>query len=192
MNDFFISDNYQITNKVTGQVVKFLSPDDDAIGLLEMETIYTPFSTEPPVHYHPYQEEYFQVLEGELTVRLNGEVKIYREGASIHIKKHVRHSMWNSGFKTALVSWKVMPAMDTAHFLRTMTWLSNNGETNARGVPALPDMVFLLRKYRKTFRLDKPPMLVLSILYVLLTPLFFLLHYKRKFNNPTFLKSKKD
>lgn len=188
MNDFFISDNYQITNKVTGQVVKFLSSDDHAAGLLEMETSYMPFSAEPPVHYHPYQEEYFQVLEGELTVRLNGEVKIYREGAIIHIKQYVRHSMWNSGFKTTLVSWKVIPAMDTENFLRTMTWLSNNGETNAQGVPLLPSMVFLLRKYRKIFRLDKPPAFVLSILYVLLTPVFCLLHYKRKFNNPTFLK----
>jgi quercetin dioxygenase-like cupin family protein len=192
MSDFFITDNYQITNKVTGQVVKFLPSDDDPGGLLEMETLYTPFSAEPPVHYHPYQEEYFRVLEGELTVRLNGEVRIYQEGAVIHIKQRVKHSMWNSGFKTALVSWKVMPAMDTEDFLRTMTWLSNNGETNAKGVPSLPAMVFLLRKYRRIFRLDKPPQIILSILYVLLTPVFFLLHYKRKFNNPTFLKSKND
>lgn len=192
MKEFFISDHYQITNKVTGQVVKFLPSDNDAAGILEMETIYTPFSAEPPVHYHPRQEEYFQVLEGELTVRLNGEVKIYREGAIIHIKQQVRHSMWNSGFKVALVSWKVMPAMDTENFLRTMTWLSNNGETNAKGVPPLLAMIFLLQKYRKIFRLDMPPQLLLSILYVLLTPVFLLLHYKRKFNNPTFLKSKKD
>lgn len=188
MNEFFISDNYQITNNVTGQVVKFLLSDEDPAGQLEMETLYIPFSAEPPVHYHPYQEEYFQVLEGELTVRLNGEVKIYREGAIIHIKQHVRHSMWNSGFKTALVSWKVMPAMDTENFLRTMTWLSNSGATDTKGVPSLPNMVFLLRKYRKVFRLDKPPQRLLSLLYMLFTPVFFLLHYKRKFNNPTFLK----
>lgn len=192
MNGVFISDNYQITNKVTGQVVKFLQSDDDPAGILEMETVYMPFSAEPPVHYHPYQEEYFQVLQGELTVRLNGEVKIYREGAVIHIRQNVKHSMWNTGFKAALVSWKVLPAMDTEDFLRTMTWLSNNGETNAKGVPPLPSMIFLLKKYRKIFRLNKPPMLVLRILYVLFIPAFFLLGYKQKFNNPTFLKSKND
>lgn len=185
MQTIFTSDNTQITNNITGQVVRFLPTNDDSRdSLLEMETMYIPFSKEPPVHYHPYQEEYFQVLKGELTVRLNNEVKIYREGATIHIKKYVRHSMWNSGFTTAVVSWKVFPAMDTADFLRTMTALSNAGMTNEKGVPALPLMIFLLRKYRKSFRLDKPPGFVLSILYILLTPVFFILDYKKRFSNP--------
>lgn len=186
MNEVFISDNYQITNKATGQIVKFLPAGTDTKGLLEMETRYMPFSEEPPVHYHPYQEEHFQVLAGELTVRLNGEVKIYRQGAIIHIKREEPHSIWNSGFKETVVSWKVTPSLNTENFLRTITWLANVGATNKSGVPKLPNAIFLLMKYRNVFRLERPTLLVIRLLYVLLLPHFFLFDYHRKFNNPTF------
>jgi quercetin dioxygenase-like cupin family protein len=177
---------WQITNHITGQVIRFLpSPED---GSLEMETIYRPFSQEPPLHYHPCQEEYFQVLSGELTVKLNGEIKIYRQGAMIHIKPQVRHSMWNAGLKPAVVSWRVSPGMDTADFLQTMFLLSNEGATNTAGVPALPVMLFLLRKYRKVFRLDKPPAILLQLLYALFMPIFLVQHYPRRFRRPSAVK----
>lgn len=176
--------SYQITNKITGQVVKFLPRNQHSGDMLEMETLYVPFSAEPPLHYHPYQEEQLKVLKGELTVRLNDEVKIYREGAIITIKRNARHSMWNSGFTTTLVSWKVTPAMDTVRFLRTMTALSNIGAVNEKGIPALPLMVFLLVKYKRTFRLDKPHGWVIHLLYILFIPVFFVLDYNKRFNNP--------
>lgn len=170
-----------ITNQVTGQEIRFLP---STTTVLEMETTYRPFSPEPPVHYHPFQEEYFQVLSGELTVRLNGEVKIYRQGAVIQVKQREKHSMWNSGFKPVVVKWKVSPGMDTADFLRTMFLLSNEGATNATGAPALPVMLFLLRKYRKVFCLDKPPAILLQLLYALFLPVFLMQHYPGKFRRP--------
>ncbi|SEW21817.1 cupin domain-containing protein [Chitinophaga arvensicola] len=176
----------QITNHVTGQVIRFLPSAED--NILEMETTYRPFSQEPPVHYHPFQEEYFQVLSGELTVRLDGEIKTYREGAFIHIKPRVRHSMWNGGLKPAIVSWSVSPGMNTADFLQTMFLLSNEGATNAAGVPALPVMLFLLRKYRKVFCLDKPPAILLQLLYALFMPIFLIQHYPRRFHRPVAAK----
>ena len=38
--------------------------------LLEMEAIYNPNSPRPPLHYHPYQEEQFQVLSGAFRVKV--------------------------------------------------------------------------------------------------------------------------
>lgn len=181
-HEYFTSAWQQITNEVTGQTIRFL-PSTTAT-VLEMETTYRPFSPEPPVHYHPFQEEYFEVLSGELTVRLNGVVRIYRQGAMIPVKPREKHSMWNSGFKPVVVRWKVSPAMDTADFLQTMFLLSNEGATNSTGVPALPVMLFLLRKYRKVFRLDKPPAILLQLLYALFLPVFLIKHYPGKFRRP--------
>lgn len=188
MSKVLISEVYQITNRVTGQVIKFLKSANDTAGeYLEMEATYLPFSSEPPLHYHPAQEEFFQVEEGELTVRLNGEIRIYRKGARVHIKPNIRHSIWNSGFKPTIVNWKVVPAMNTEQFLRTMSWLSNQGKTDKKGMPSFPVLLFLLQKYRKTFRLDTPAGILLQLLYLLLLPTFFIRNYKNRFNNPSHL-----
>ena len=41
--------------------------------LLEVEGIWGPGGKAPPVHYHPAQDEHFEVLEGTLTARVEGE-----------------------------------------------------------------------------------------------------------------------
>ncbi|RFS22570.1 cupin domain-containing protein [Chitinophaga silvatica] len=179
----FMYDDQTIKNVITGQIVKFLTSDTGS-DTLEMESLYLPFSIEPPVHYHPYQDEYIKVLEGELTVRMDGEINIYRSGSAIHIKKNTRHSIWNSGFRETIVNWKVDPALETAEFLRTMTQLSNSGETDVQGVPSLHVMVYLLRKYNKIFRLEQPREVTLRMLYLLFSPVFCLKKFRKKFNNP--------
>jgi len=177
--------NKEIANRVTGQVIKFIQTANDTNGeLLEMESLYPLFSKEPPVHYHPHQEEYFKVLKGELTVRIGNEARVYRSGSTIQIKPGVKHSMWNEGLMDALVNWKVYPAMDTEHFLTTLTQLANTGKTNDAGVPPLPILVFLLKKYNQTFRLAKIPMGILSLMFILFNPLFKAHDYKKKFNQP--------
>jgi len=173
----------EICNQVTGQVIRFLQTGEDTNGrLLKMESIYAPFSDEPPVHYHPMQDEYFKVLAGELAVRLAGNIRVYAAGEEIHIKPGTPHSMWNAGSVETLVTWKVVPALDTEQFLRTMTELANAGDTNVKGVPPLPVMVYLLKKYNKTFRISKPPIGVIKTLFVLLKPLFAMRRFKSKFN----------
>ena len=38
--------------------------------LLEMEATYNPHSPQPPLHYHPYQDEQFRVLSGTFRTRV--------------------------------------------------------------------------------------------------------------------------
>lgn len=167
--------DHLITNKITGQRIRFIRTAEDTGGeLLEMETVYSSFSDEPPIHYHPAQEEFFQVLSGELTVRIDADVKIYRTGAVIHIAPGLRHSMWNSGHLEARVNWKVYPAMDTANFLISLTALANMDRTNKKGIPSLPVMVFLLNKYKTSFRLQKPAMWLIRLLYLVFSPAYLL------------------
>jgi mannose-6-phosphate isomerase-like protein (cupin superfamily) len=170
-----------IKNLVTGQAIRFIETDGNS---LEIQSTYLPFSVEPPIHYHPFQDEYIQVVEGELTIRMNGEINVYRQGSLIHIPKNIRHSTWNSGFRETIVNWRVEPAMDTAVFLRTMARLSNEGATDSKGRPSFPVMVYLLKRYGRTYRLEQPAYLVQQFLYVLLFPIFCLKKFKSRFNNP--------
>jgi quercetin dioxygenase-like cupin family protein len=179
-----MSTNYQITNQATGQVIKFIKNNKGANNdLLEMETVYAAFSDEPPLHYHPVQKEVFKVLAGELTVRMNAEIKVYKEGEEFCIEPGVHHSMWNSGYLDAMVSWIIFPPLETESFLNTLTSLANEGKTNEAGVPALPLMLYLLNRYRNSFRLSKLGKTTLSALCFLLYPLFLLMRYRNKIVN---------
>ena len=88
--------NKQITNPRTGQTIKFILTSTDTYGLLlEMESSFRPFSKEPLPHYHPTQVEDFRVISGQLIVRMNGQVTIYKKNESFHVLVNVVHFMWN-------------------------------------------------------------------------------------------------
>jgi quercetin dioxygenase-like cupin family protein len=147
-----------LRNPVTGQSIIFLQTRRDTNGtMLEMETSYAPGSPEPPLHYHPAQQEYFQVLAGELTVRVHGVEKVLHTGDSLHISANVPHAMWNAGTTHTIVNWKVLPAMQTEYLLETISGLACDGKTNASGMPSLPQAALLLGHFSREFRLTRPP-----------------------------------
>ena len=177
----------EIINHVTGQVIRFVKTGEETGGeSLEMEAVYASFSKEPIAHFHPEQEEFFEVLSGELTVRLNSDVKTYLAGERLHIKAGVLHSMWNASYKDALVKWTVQPALETAEFLSTLTALANSGQTNSSGIPSLPLMIFLRHKYRDTFCLKSLNGKVLGFVNCLLSPLHALYKSRKKINEATY------
>lgn len=160
-----------IHNQKTGQQLRVLKSAADTDGaLLEMEATYQPHSPEPPSHYHPYQEEEFVFLSGELMVRIFGEVHTFRQGDVLHVPAKKVHSMWNEGDQPATVLWRVWPALDTEEFLAAATGLANEGKTNQQGKPALMEGAALGRKYAHVFRLASPPFLVQRVLFLVVVP----------------------
>jgi quercetin dioxygenase-like cupin family protein len=94
--------NKVIHNPATGQTIRFHKTSRETDGaLLEMESIFNPFSKEPPPHYHPFQKEHFIVLEGRIHMRVNGAVTELIKGEEIEIPANAIHSMWNPFTKKA-------------------------------------------------------------------------------------------
>ncbi|MEO9899041.1 MAG: cupin domain-containing protein [Paracoccaceae bacterium] len=50
-------------------------------------------------------EEMFYVLDGEITVEIEGVTEILRKGDSIHFESRRVHSTWNHGSSTASILW---------------------------------------------------------------------------------------
>ncbi|NIS30833.1 MAG: cupin domain-containing protein, partial [Actinobacteria bacterium] len=50
--------------------------------LLEVRAEYPPDSSQPPAHYHPNQEERFEVLRGRFEAVIDGEEAVYEAGDS--------------------------------------------------------------------------------------------------------------
>lgn len=109
-----------LENPVTGQRIIFKQTSRDTDGaLLEVESVYTkPTPSKPPVHYHPAQEEIFEVLAGKLCVLIDGEQRTFGEGETLVIPRGTRHTMWaeSSGVR---VDWQTRPALKTEAFFET-------------------------------------------------------------------------
>ena len=164
--------NKVIRNPVTGQSIRFLQTSCDTEGqLLEMESTFAPHSVEPLLHYHPKQHETFTVLEGSLQVRMNGEIRVLMEGATLEIPANTPHSMWNSSCVKTVVNWKVEPALSTEYFLETGMGLAVQGKVNKKGVPCLLQAVLLSEKYKHVFRLAKGPYVVQRAIFKILSPM---------------------
>ena len=171
--------NKTIRNLKTGQEIRFLQTGKDTAGkLLEMEVTYNEHSKEPAAHYHPYQAEDFTVVSGELTVRMDGQLKILSQGDTLHIPMNKVHSMWNHSGNKTVVNWKVQPAMNTEHLLETATGLANDSKTNDDGMPNILQIALMANKYADVFRLSKPQFAVQKIAFIILTPVAYLLGYK--------------
>jgi quercetin dioxygenase-like cupin family protein len=176
--------NKVISNPRNGFTLRFLQTAKETKGaLLEMEASYAPQSTEPPVHYHPNQAEDFVILEGEMSLRMNNEVRVLKPGDRLHIPANTPHSMWNSGAISAKTNWQVRPALNMEHFFETTIGLAIDGKTNASGVPNILQSALTISKFAPEFRITKPSYAVQKIVFGILTPFAYLLGYK-----PTYKK----
>ena len=167
--------NKLITNPKTGNKIKFIQTKEDSGGaVLEIEMILQAHSKEPASHYHPFQDEYFEVLSGELTVRKDGRLFVLTKGDKLHIPKKMVHSMWNDTDLETIVNWKTIPALNTEYFLEIVTGLARDGKTSDEGRPNILQVALMANRFSGVFRLSRPPFLVQKILFMILTPIAYL------------------
>ena len=82
--------------------------------VLEMEASYSGEGGLPPEHFHPQQDEHFDVLEGALRAVAAGEDRRYAAGEAFDIPARTPHQIAGDG--PARVHWEVRPALRTAEF----------------------------------------------------------------------------
>jgi mannose-6-phosphate isomerase-like protein (cupin superfamily) len=116
--------------------VRTASADSDG-ALLEVEAEWAPAEHKPLAHSHPSQEEHFEVLEGELSLRLGDEKRVLHAGDSVDIPRGTLHAFWNSGSTVARASWQVRPAQRTEEFFATVHRLREEGHGSSNGLSLL-------------------------------------------------------
>ena len=153
--------------------------------LLEIEAVYPANSELPPEHYHPYQEERFQVLEGTIRAIVNGQDKLYQPGQKFTIPPRTPHSMHNVSSEEGRVIWQTRPAMKTEFFHETIRKLSKDSNLSTNERPSVLQLAVIFREYKDEFRLKKPPYLIQSILFGILSPIGRLRGYKARYMGST-------
>jgi quercetin dioxygenase-like cupin family protein len=120
---------------------------------IEVTVTYAASGAPPPKHLHPAQDERFEVLDGQLTVRLGSDApRQLAAGDTFEIPRGTVHRMWNPTSEPARARWTTSPAGRTDEWLALLDALSAAGKALDLRTLARP-----LVDYRDTFRLAVAP-----------------------------------
>jgi mannose-6-phosphate isomerase-like protein (cupin superfamily) len=97
--------------------------------LLEMEGSWSGEGGLPPNHFHPRQDEHFEVLEGTLHTVIGGTERRFSVGDAFDVPAGTPHRMAGDG--PARAKWEVRPALRTAEFFER---LYGDGPDSARAM----------------------------------------------------------
>ena len=158
---------------MTGETLK-LTPSESLTvresrpEVLEVEALYAPDGEPPPAHYHPAHEEHFEVLEGSVHARVDGEERVLREGDTLTMPRGAVHQMWNPGSDAARVNWKSLPRGRTHEWFASIDSLQREGRVGRNGLPGPLALAVLLTEYDDVIRpAVKPEPLVRGALALL-------------------------
>ena len=160
----------ELVNPVTGQRLRFVRTAADTNGeVLEVESSYQAGGPRPPQHYHPAQQERYEVIDGDISVLLNGRIVRLRAGDQLVIPVGAKHAVWSEG--GGRIRWLITPALRTEAFFEKVYRLAADGKVNNKGVPDLLRSAAIAREFAAEFRPASPPWPVLRVVTTLLAPL---------------------
>ena len=145
-------------NPVTGETVHIVRSASDTGG----ESVLVEVRVEPDgfvaaTHVHPYQTEVFEVLEGEVGFKADGETIIAGPGESVVVEPGTAHRFWNNGDTAARFRCEVRPALQFEQLLATMYALAADGKTNRKGMPNPLRLAVIAKHHFDDVRLPFPP-----------------------------------
>ena len=148
-----------IDNPVTGERIEFRRTADGTGDALVFDYYLRPggFAVGKADHVHPRQEERFEVREGRLGVRIDGDEWTATPGTRFAVLPETPHTVWNDGTETMHAVVEIRPALDIATFFETAYGLARDGETNDMGLPRPLQLAVLADEFRDEIRLAALP-----------------------------------
>ena len=117
-----------------------------------------------PAHYHPAQEERFEVLAGTMRFTINGKRINAGPGTRVVAPVGARHSFRNTGETEAHLLVEVEPALELQGFLEEAAALARAGRYTRHGLPRRPgaivELADLMVRYADTTVMAFPPLAV--------------------------------
>jgi quercetin dioxygenase-like cupin family protein len=114
-----------------------------------------------PAHFHPIQEERFEVLAGEVRFRVGRRAERAGPGSRVVAPPGVRHSFKNTGGTEAHLLVEVEPALGLQQFLEEAATLARAGKYTRHGMPkglgAALELAELIDRHREVTVMAFPP-----------------------------------
>ncbi len=148
----------RLENPVTGEVLIFHRTAAQTDGeYVLVETIVRPEGFVAAAHAHPYQTERFEILEGQLGLRVGDEEIVAGPGDVAVVPPGTAHRFWNAGETEARFVCEVRPALKFESLIETMFTLAADGKTNRKGMPNPLRLAVIAKAHFDTVRLPFPP-----------------------------------
>jgi quercetin dioxygenase-like cupin family protein len=146
-----------IENPVTGEHVLFHATSAETDGeFVDIEVTVSPGGG-VATHVHPYQSEYFEILEGTMEFRHGGESIVAGPGEIVTVEAGIPHSFRNVGVSEARFRAEVRPALAFERFLQTMFALAAEGKTNRKRMPNPLRLAVIARAHFNDVRMPHVP-----------------------------------
>jgi len=172
-----------ITNARTGQRMIFLQTWAETNGTqLQIECFSPPTPLREPEHIHPYQENRFRIIDGELCFRINGKEQTASAGDSVSVPMNSPHHFWNPGNSDAHYIQEFYPALRIDRLFETFFALARDGKLNRQGAPNLFRASLIMLAHQREIRLAKPAWLIQKMFFNLLAPIGRLFGYKSEYD----------
>ena len=146
-----MSETFSLTPHET-VTVRERSPD-----ALVVEGRWGPNGSAPPPHFHPGQDERFEVLEGELTAVVDGVERKLGPGTVLEVPRGAVHKMWNSGGGETGALWRTSPAGRTFEWFEALDDLIRRHPPGRAGISSPTRLAALLSEYDDVIRLSAGP-----------------------------------
>jgi quercetin dioxygenase-like cupin family protein len=145
-------------NPATRESGRIITGGGDTDGrYMQSETRVRPGGGVSVAHRHPQLTERFEVLEGELTVKLDGETRVLTAGEQVTIPPGAAHHYANRSQADCAFRCEVWPAARFEAMVVTLFALGMEGRTNARGAPSPLQMAVILDEFGDVMELAGPP-----------------------------------
>lgn len=169
-----------IENPVTGDTLIFhQTAQDTGGGLLRLEEVKSVSFKGPPAHFHPHQEERFEVLEGTARLRVNGKEHILRDGESIIIPPNTSHTWGNGGNTPVRVITEFRPALHIENFFESLYILPYLKHSSNLARPGMLQMALLSLEYESF--LPSIPIPLQKLIFLSLKPFALLSGYRARY-----------
>jgi mannose-6-phosphate isomerase-like protein (cupin superfamily) len=154
-------------------------------GLLTLE----PNEKGPPVHIHMRQLEYFEVVSGELVVRIQGKNNTLKAGERIVINKAESHTYFNATNDKVTATFGYEPALNIQFLLDIFDSGDKKNGGNWNRFPIL-ETGFVLYHFRKEYRLANLPFWLQDLVFGTLSKIAQITRIANKIDLPQNLLKK--
>ena len=159
-------------NPVTGERATILElPWDNQAGRAAAELTALVGSRVMGEHRHPAMVECFTTLEGELTVKRNGQTSILHQGETAVIEAGVWHDWWNASDRDARVRVEITPGHRFVHMIETFFGLARLGHTDSKGMPYPLQLALCAQEFGDVIVFRTPPPMVQRAIFCAIAPI---------------------
>jgi quercetin dioxygenase-like cupin family protein len=146
-----VRSNRTINNSADNYTVTFLKTSKETNGAYEEVKVDLEPGGGNLWHYHTAFVEKFHVIDGDLTIGMEGKPVSVHSGNDTIAPKGMMHKFYNTSSKPVSFIVKIEPARSFEKTLRTGYGLMTTGQSTADGMPKNPWHLFLILGYSDSY-----------------------------------------